>query len=1092
MTTPDPSASLTSQPTAASVSESPVYLPSGETAAHSTRPAGLFGRRMGSAVLIFVAVLFAFLCASYPVRNSDFWLHLAGGRLLADGRYQFGVDPFTYTSGPAYWVNHAWLFDWLLYEVHQHLGDTLLVLGKAALIALLAALMLLLRRRAVGFALPVVGTLLALLALTPYLLLRSTLLSYVFFGLTLWLLWRPRRGASTWLRDGIHYAPLLLLFVIWVNFDSWFLLGPVAAGLFWLGDRLRPEATDGESMRRTPIWLWLAGLAVCLVNPHHIHAFRLPVELMPLPAALSADPRWDRTIATPWQQSWVYHPLTGVHLANAAYFALLALGLLSFVTDVRRAAGWRLLIWLGLAGLSSWRISAIPFFAVAAGPILVLNFQDIAPVGGTRPGLFFPALRFGVVLGGLALSLLAWTGWLQGFQDPALGRRVDWRVQPDGSLRRVAETIARWREPTGPLRPEERVFALHPQVVHYCAWFCPEEKAFFDLRPPMSAATADEYEEVCRALLPDLAPKDRKSTGDWRKILRAHNVTHVILYDPSLRRITPAVMQMAGGRSEWTLLHLDGQALILGWNDAGRPRRADEPVFDAERVAFAPSESDQQMLPPPPEAGPERGPRLASDWRALLAAPAPPPSWEADAAGVLYRYFEGVAPSQVRRRAQRCISWATALTAAPLLAQGALDGAVRLATELETAPLTPGDLGQISPATPLLAIRAARRALAENPDDVRSYLNLGRAYYSLAMLTPERVVLGPLQPLGRLRHIQIAAALENALRRDPDLREAHEALATLYRQRNYLDAALEHLRAALRLRRRLIRRSSSAPDAASAFAKQLDQMEKDTRELERAVGELKYKLPIQLEKISEPFAKAQLAVRMGLPHYALNDILLPSPIVLLDAKGIRLQMQLLLELGEIDAVRAQLRDPDWQANKNRLGYEEVPVFSATPKPKPYQLAAYDWLLLCQSAADGDYGQVRAALQSLREDLGGQSIGKTLEELRSQLPSKVVREVAAHSDPLNWIVQPLTSNDRLGTSIPLQACALVVVTQADLRVLAGLLDLELGDIGAAEKSFTEALSLSELGSDIVQPAVGTPLAKEYLRILRRARAAASNR
>src|SRR5205823_14073428 len=67
--------------------------------------------RAYSAVLTGLLLLFAFFVSSTAVRNSDFWRRLATGRLLAQGEYRFGVDPFTYTSAGEYWVNHAWLFD---------------------------------------------------------------------------------------------------------------------------------------------------------------------------------------------------------------------------------------------------------------------------------------------------------------------------------------------------------------------------------------------------------------------------------------------------------------------------------------------------------------------------------------------------------------------------------------------------------------------------------------------------------------------------------------------------------------------------------------------------------------------------------------------------------------------------------------------------------------------------------------------------------------------------------------------------------------------------------------------------------------------
>src|SRR5262245_3269942 len=70
-------------------------------------------------VLAFGVLTLAFLLASFSVRNSDFWMHLATGRLLAEGNYSFGKDPFSFVGEDRTWVNHSWLFDWLTYLLYR-------------------------------------------------------------------------------------------------------------------------------------------------------------------------------------------------------------------------------------------------------------------------------------------------------------------------------------------------------------------------------------------------------------------------------------------------------------------------------------------------------------------------------------------------------------------------------------------------------------------------------------------------------------------------------------------------------------------------------------------------------------------------------------------------------------------------------------------------------------------------------------------------------------------------------------------------------------------------------------------------------------
>src|SRR5438445_9184837 len=50
------------------------------------------------AVLVFLVMLSAFFLASFPVRNSDFWLHLGTGKALLSGQSSMGAEPFLYTQ----------------------------------------------------------------------------------------------------------------------------------------------------------------------------------------------------------------------------------------------------------------------------------------------------------------------------------------------------------------------------------------------------------------------------------------------------------------------------------------------------------------------------------------------------------------------------------------------------------------------------------------------------------------------------------------------------------------------------------------------------------------------------------------------------------------------------------------------------------------------------------------------------------------------------------------------------------------------------------------------------------------------------------
>src|SRR3954454_3920979 len=96
-------------PAPPSPAETPPAAQTSAAPAPATDPSDATAWLDGALALAVLA--FAFLLGAFAVRNSDFWLHLATGRLIATGQYAFGTDPFSYTTAGVPWVNHAWLFD---------------------------------------------------------------------------------------------------------------------------------------------------------------------------------------------------------------------------------------------------------------------------------------------------------------------------------------------------------------------------------------------------------------------------------------------------------------------------------------------------------------------------------------------------------------------------------------------------------------------------------------------------------------------------------------------------------------------------------------------------------------------------------------------------------------------------------------------------------------------------------------------------------------------------------------------------------------------------------------------------------------------
>jgi hypothetical protein len=1041
-------------------------------------------RHGGDRVLSLLVLVLAFLTASFLARNSDLWFHLATGRLLAQGQFAFGSDPFAYTTRGVYWACHSWLFDLGLYGLYGLVGGTGLVITKALLVAALAAVLLRVRRPGTGAWLPAVGTALAVVAMSPRLLLQPACASYLLLGLTFWLLWRGQEKAD---RPG-WFPHLLLppLFALWVNVDEWFLLGPLLTALFWLGERLWGQ-------RRTPNWVLLAGMAACLLNPYMYHALTLPSELSPVTwtSGLRDDGRFQVLFAPSWSPAYLTTP--GPH-AVLAYFALAALGLLSFLLHRPALRDWRLVVWLPFAALAAGQARAVPFFAVVAAPITVLNWQDFlaarAEAVSRIPGVAVAPSLGRLLLGAALLALLglAWVGWLAGAGREA--RHVAWGVQPDPSLRRAAEALHEWRQ-RGLLAEGQHVFAVTPEAAHYGAWFAPGERFFFDHRYQLFPQAARDYVTVCRGLLPG---RDDSSGEEWQRVLRENGVAVVLFSAHDPQRLFPVLQRAAAEPGAWTLLDVAGQALLVRWAGGAAP-----PAFDADRLAFGPQDEGTRLALP---AAPEQAPEQLSpphDWRERLTRLPPPPSWESPAASMYLFYAEQSKAALSQRQQQAAMSgFAASLAGLPALPAGLHQAALQLVSSRNLLFLPKGaslylvrdqlgpffvHLTEREPALALLAVRAARRAVATNPEDANAWFCLGQAYVTLRNDTWERSAEWLLPPLADLRHVQVATALEQAVRLNPDLEEAHRQLHDLYGAGNFLDQALEHRREQVRLRRQ----SGPWPgQSAEEWLDDLDALERDTAKLVELVADRRKKYAAASRAVQDDrFEQARLALRLGLVRVAVEDVLLKAPVDLLGAQGIRLELDLLLHLGRAEDVRAILADEKLRASREGLGYHDLP-FPKDPSGGPlyaipYHWPTYEWLHAVESAAVGDYALAREEVASLR---AGRKAG--LELLARQRPDYdkglYLFVPGLLSGPLPWL-RAFTAHN-LGGYVEKWAAIragepALRAQQADLLVLEAMVALEQGDPDAARSAFAEAEALCAPPAGAPVPFAGAPIAARYL-------------
>jgi hypothetical protein len=932
-------------------------------------------------VLLFLVLLLAFFSAFFPVTNSDLWYHLAAGRGLVDGSSK--VMPST------------WVFDAAAYAGSQQLGVDGLVLAKAWTAALAAFALMQIRRPGSGLTIPALVTALAMMAVSPWFTLQPACVSLFFLVVTLRLL----HGGTAATPGRLIFPLLLLVLLLWANVDSWFWLGPVLVGLFWLGGDLggqRRTLPDQSAIRdpqadsaRIPAWLVPAAFAVTLLNPHHVLAWEQAFTVQQVaPLTLESELRVDISV---------------VSLLLVVLLSLVSFRLNRFRFD------WRATVWGGFVVLVIMRRDVLPFFVLVAAPIAALNLQDFF-LARSMSARRATVARVATGIGIAALIVLAWPGGLQGFRKKSV---------PDPSLRRIAERLEDWRI-AGLLTENDRGFATRPDIAHYCAWYCPGAMPSLEWDGPDSARIQSA-----------LTPSGRMFTIESSQtVLQRMHINFVMVDDGE------TFSRLARDPENWDLLCVEGRAAIFGWTRAGGCSRPLEvPALDGNRLA----RSDTFTAP---ARGPEREPTSAGVWN-RFRKPASAPSLNSESAGTYLRYFRiNILP---RHQARSSRAWAahaagivgTAGVLPALPPANAVDPMLRL----RDPALFLGDPNSELADFPVVAVRLARQAVVEHPDDGTAYLRLGQGYVALHELAEKPTGAAPFPLLAEMRQIQIATALHHAVLADPDRAGAHELLANLFQQRGYLDAALHHAREKLRLLGRKERRD--------LWTTRVNELEKVVQNRRTA-----WTIATRQRATVDPGADAADALRHGLALAAFEECLLPAPQDLLDAAAVRLELTLALQLGRGEQIRALLSSSDTRENKGKLGFVDFP--GSPSAGVTYRLPAYDWLAILHAGATGDYERAEARLQELIGDLRAQHT-KGLHSAEGHLPRIVATEVGLTAGPLP------SSLPRLEREALVQFLAVsrqLEVQLADLDVLAGMLAWEQGNFHASQEHFRAALQVDQ--------------------------------
>jgi hypothetical protein len=867
----------------------------------------------------------AFLLALTTARNADLWAHLASGRAAVS----------VHLSAAAGLLPFSWLADAVMYLAFFLLGGPGLVLGKAVVVALAAAVMVEARVSGRG----VLTATLAVLALGPWLPLNPVCASYLFLACTVALIDRtPDARAAGWgQRLGTHW-PVLLDFAVWANTDVWCVVGLAVVAAHAVG-RTVARAVRRERFEPGP-WLLLA--LVCAA-----------VALSPLPwnvAAAVHELRGQLTNADPGLSPFRADLLSAARAGRfeglvpvAAFWLLAGVGLWSFAAAGRGRAGEWLLPWAGLLAAAALDVRLAPFFVVLCGVVAVRNFRRVpgATVEASAPVPARPRatrLRVAVgaslaALGAVVLFAAAWAGWLQ----PVPSERRNWTVEADPSLAHAADEVAGWYA-SGTLAADRRTVFFAREAEDTFAWFAPQVPA-----------AGGEYRRggdgVARVRAAVLT-SDGSRVGDG---LVREGVGCVVLSDTTRAGFTAALHALDAARGTWKLASLRGRVAVFVRTDTGLP------AVDLAARAFGPAadraaEGGEPQLAPRPH------------WSDPFVVPRPPRSIDRDEAVTYLLHEEATRDRRMVAGANRFLALLGASVAAappPVPAAWPLDprptilavaaGNVRPPSE-GPPPVPFGRFAAFLVLTEVsadhsLAVRAGRRGVAASPRDAGAFAALGEAYLHL-LSDPLEGSWGVAVPgVRRLRFVQAAAAFRQALALDPGHAAAHLGLANVFLQQGFLDLAADEFRAYERYAGK-----EGLPAEAAA-------------DLSRAVAERRRATEANAANLSV-LDRARLAARNNLPGLAL-DTLLRSDVAGFGPAGTALEFDLLLAAGRLRDAR------EWLTPEHR----------AAIGPQ-----AYDWLKVQAAAAAGDYSE---AADTLRAQAAGPPRGP-----ETPLTAKQVWDVAA--------------------------------------------------------------------------------------------------
>jgi tetratricopeptide (TPR) repeat protein len=356
-----------------------------------------FGERGGkvlrSLCLIGVVAL-AFLMSFHTLTGVDIFWHLKAGEIIWQTHEVPKQDLFSFTKAGAEWIDAQWLFQVVVYALHQSLGYPGMILFSACLAALTWALILGIGYQPKRYLLTTLIGIISLLAALSRLKLRPESFSFLFMALEIYLIHQHQRGK----KFALYIVPVLIW--LWAGSEGLWPLGLFILSAFLIEEifflprlnmqkyfkRMFPPAPAGAASRLGICFILSALLT--LANPYGLNGVLFPWRLF---KEISFPESFLGGYIGEFQNPFLY--LRWLDLSAYIILILFSAVVLGLALRQRRVSPAALLLWAGFLYLSAISLRNVALFAIVMAAVIGMALASEGSRGESINEEFFPSPR---------------------------------------------------------------------------------------------------------------------------------------------------------------------------------------------------------------------------------------------------------------------------------------------------------------------------------------------------------------------------------------------------------------------------------------------------------------------------------------------------------------------------------------------------------------------------------------------------------------------------------------------------------------------------------------------------------------------------